>query len=221
MNSAAYNPGVDAPSTPLAALLAALSYGEHLARRRAERVVALAPDDGARKHQQHVAEREAENEALIGARLEEIGSLDLQKAFRPFFDEFFERTEPADWLEAQAFHYVGDAMVRDFAEVLQPILDPVSAEVIRRTLVDRDEQEAFALDELTRGLTEDPRSRDRVAAYARRVISEALNQTRSALNAAEAVRGLLGGPDGEKQMLLDLLGRHRVRFDRLGIEPVE
>ncbi|HEV3475711.1 MAG TPA: ferritin-like fold-containing protein, partial [Actinomycetota bacterium] len=131
------------------------------------------------------------------------------------------RPEPSDWLEAQVFHYVGDAMVRDFAEVLQPILDPVSAEVIRRTLVDRDEQEAFALDELTRGLQDDPRARDRIAAYARKVIGEALNQTRSALNAAEAVRGLLGGPAGEKEMLLDLLGRHRVRFDRLGIEPVE
>jgi hypothetical protein len=212
---------VAAPSTPLAALLAALSYGERLARERAERVVDMAPNDGARKHQQHVAERERENEALVEARVKEIGSLDLQKPFKPFFDEFFERTEPSDWLEAQAFHYVGDAMVTDFAEVLQPILDPVSAEVIRRTLVDRDEQEAFALDELTRGIEEDPGSRDRVAAYARRVIGEALNQTRSALNAAEAVRGLLGGPDGEKAMLLELLGRHRVRFDRLGIEPVE
>lgn len=209
------------PSTELAELLAALAYGEKLARQRAEKAVRMAPHEGARKHQEHVATREAQNEELIEARVNEIGSLDLGDPVRPFFDAFFERTEPSDWLEAQAFHYVGDAMVRDFAEVLTPQLDPVSAEVIRRTLVDRDEQEAFALDELTRGIEEDPSTRDRVASYARRVIGEALTQTSKALNESNAIRVLLGGPDGEKRVLLDLLERHRVRFDRLGIEPVE
>ena len=32
---------------------------------------------------------------------------------------------------------------------------------------------------------------------------------------------LLGGPEGEKEMVLKLLDGHRARLDRLGVEPVE
>ncbi len=62
---------------------------------------------------------------------------------------------------------------------------------------------------------------ERVAAYSRRVVGEALTQTRRALDASEALGALLGGEEGEKRILLDLLQRHRRRLDRLGIEPVE
>lgn len=205
----------------MAELLAALSYGERLAERRAADGVALAADGRGRQHQADVSARERQAADLLEARLGELGSLDMQQVFAPFFDAFFEHTRPADWVELQAFHYVGDAMVADFAEVLIPALDPVSAEVARRTLSSRDEQEAFALNELTRALEQDPGAADRVAVYARRVIGEALTQTRRALNETEAVRDLLGGEEGEKRLLLDLLDRHRRRLDRLGIEPVE
>jgi hypothetical protein len=60
-----------------------------------------------------------------------------------------------------------------------------------------------------------------VAAYARRIVGEALTQTRRAVVATGTLRGLLGGEEGEKRALLDLLKRHRERLDRLGIEPVD
>jgi hypothetical protein len=97
----------------------------------------------------------------------------------------------------------------------------VSAEVVRRTVSDRDEQDAFALDEITGGIEADPAAADRIASYARRVIGEALTQTRRALDETDAVRVLLDGEEGEKRLLLDMLERHRARLDRLGIEPVE
>jgi hypothetical protein len=112
-------------------------------------------------------------------------------------------------------------MVADFADVMVPAVDPVTQVLFRRTLADRDAEEAFALDELTRGMEADPSSRDRVAAYARRVIGEALTQTRKAINETGALTDLLGGPEGEKRLFLDILDRHRVRLDRLGIEPVD
>lgn len=208
-------------SEAVAEVLAALSVGERLAHERAQNSVALAPDDGRRKHQQHVAGREGENAALMEARARELGSDRVAERFEPFFRAFFDHTVPDDWLEAQAFQYVGDSLVKDLTDVLAPVLDPVSAEVVRRTLAERDEQDAFALDEITGGVADDPGAADRIAAYVRRVIGEALTQTRRALNESDAVRTLLDGEDGEKRLLLDLLDRHRVRLDRLGIEPVD
>jgi hypothetical protein len=207
--------------SPVAQILAALSYGERLAERRAADGVGLAPDGRGRQHQADVAARERKAADLLEARLAELGSLDMQQAFAPFFDAFFEHTTPSDWIEQQAFHYVGDAMVADFAEALVPVLDPVSAEVVRTTISSRDEQEAFALDELTRILERDPRAADRVAEYSRRVIGEAMTQTARALSATTALRELLGGDEVEKRALLDLLEGHRRRLDRLGIEPVD
>jgi hypothetical protein len=206
---------------PVAQILAALSLGERLARTRAERNVALAPDARTRRHQEDVAERERENASLLEARLTEVGSKELEEAFRPFLEAFFDHTDPADWLEAQAWHYVGDALVRDFADILVPALDPVTAEVTRRALAERDEQESFALDEVTRLVGDDPATAERVAAYARKVIGEALTQTRRALNETGALKSLLGSDEMEKRVLLSLLQRHRERLDRLGIELVD
>jgi tRNA-(MS[2]IO[6]A)-hydroxylase MiaE-like protein len=207
--------------SPVAEILAALSYGERLAARRAQEGSDLAPDARGRQHQAAVAAREGRAASLLEARLGELGSLDMERVFAPFFDAFFERTSPSDWEELQAFHYVGDAIVADFAEALIPVLDPVSAEVVRSTIAQREELEVFALDELTRSLDRDPAVADRIAIYARRVIGEALTQTRRALDATTALRDLLGGQELEKRVLLDLLDRHRRRLDRLGIEPVD
>jgi hypothetical protein len=205
----------------VAQILAALSYGEQLARRRAEENVAMAPDSRTRRHQEHVARQERENASLLRARLAEVASEDLEDSFSPFLDAFFDHTVPADWLEAQTWHYIGDALVRDFADAVIPALDRVSAEVTRRALAERDEQESFALDEVTRLVGDNPATAERVASYARRVIGEALTQTRRALNETGALKSLLGSEEGEKRVLLNLLQRHRERLDRLGIELVD
>ena len=205
----------------VAEVLAALAVGERLAYERAQKTVALAPDDGRRKQQQHVADRESASASLVEARARELGPVDLQVRFEAFFRAFFDHTVPADWLEAQVFQYVGDSLVKDLTDALAPVMDPVSAEVVRHSLSDRDEQDALSLDEITRNIEEDPAAGDRIAAYARKVIGEALTQTRRALDETDAVRTLLDGEEGEKRLLLDLLDRHRVRLDRLGIEPVE
>jgi hypothetical protein len=205
----------------VAEVLAAVAYGERLGAERARRTVALAPDARARTEQQHVADRERENCELIEARLRELGEPGLVDRFRPFFDAFFDRTEPADWVEAQAFHYVGDALVSDFAEVVAPLVDRVSAEVLRKALGEREELEGYALDELVRAMREDPSAAGRVRRYVQRVLGEALTQTARALEATEGLRTLLGGEEAGKGFLLTLLDRHRQRLDRLGIEPVE
>jgi hypothetical protein len=205
----------------VAEVLAALAYGEECGARRAQDNVALAPNGRARTEQQHVADRERKNWQLMAARLQELGDRDLTELFRQYFDAFFANTEPADWVEAQAFHYVGDALVSDFADVLIPLLDPVSGEVVRRALGEREAQETFALDELTRAMEEVPEAAGRIRRYTQRIIGEAVTQTARALEATEGLRTLLGGAESGKRFVLSLLDRHRQRIDRLGIEPVD
>ena len=204
-----------------AEILAALAYGELLGANRAERVVDLAPDARAREEQEHIARLERQNWELVAARVRELGAEELADRVRPFFDTFFADTEPTDWIEAQTFHYVGDALVSDFADVLVPLVDRVSAEIVRRALRDREAQESFALDELSRHLREDPSSATRIADYSRRIVGEALTQTSRALEATEGLRTLLGGSQAGKRFVLTLVDRHRQRLDRLGIEPVD
>lgn len=212
---------MDADRAAVAELLAAVTYGERLALRRLEKAIALAPNPALEKEQRHAAESEAERLSLLEARLGEMDAEGLEERFAPFFDAFFEATVPSDWTEAQTFHYVGDALVSDLAEALLPMLDRVTAEVVRRAVGERDEQDAFALDQVTGALRVDSGQTERIAAYARTVVGEALTQTRRALDASEAVSSLLGDSEQQKRILLDLLDRHRRRLDRLGIEPVE
>jgi tRNA-(MS[2]IO[6]A)-hydroxylase MiaE-like protein len=202
---------------PVADILAALAYGERLAAVRARENLALAPDGRRRSAQQGIADREQRNHELISARLGELADPELEERFRPFLDAFFERTGP----QAMTWHYVGDAWVSDFADVLAPFLDAVSAEVIRRAIGDREDSETFALDELGRLMEDDPGVRDEIAGYARKIVGEALTQTRKAIQETRVLASLMGGIEGmEKRMVLDILEGHRRRLDRLGIEPV-
>jgi len=205
----------------VAEVLAALAYGERCGARRSQKSVGLAPDGRSKTEQQAVADRERRNWELIEARFLELGDEKLTNLFRPYFDAFFEHTEPSDWVEAQTFHYVGDALVSDFADALVPLLDRVSAEVVRRALGDREAQETFALDELTRAMERDPEAAERIRHYAQIVVGEAFTQTGRALEATRGLRALLGGDEAGKRFILSLLDRHRHRLDRLGIEPVE
>jgi len=207
--------------TLVAEVLAAIAYGERCGARRAREIVGLAPDGRSREEQRHVADRERQNWELIEARLQELGDEGMTEIFQPYFDAFFEHTKPVDWMEAQTFHYVGDALVSDFADVLVPVLDRVSAEVVRRTLGDRESQEIFALDELTRAIRDDPAANERIRRYSQRIVGEAFTQTARALEATEGLRTLLGGEEAGKRFILSLLDRHRQRLDRLGIDPVE
>ena len=212
---------MDVRQQAVARLLAALSYGERKAARRARDNLGFAPNGRAREEQTRVAEREDENSRLMEARLAEVGSAEEAERFRPFFDAFFDRTQPIDWVEAQTWHYVGDALVSDFGEALMEVLDPVSIEIVRRTLGERQDQESFALDELKRAMQADPASVERIAAFARRIAGEALTQTRGAMTETLVLHDLLDGEEGEKRMILKLLEGHRARLDRLGVDLID
>jgi hypothetical protein len=90
-----------------------------------------------------------------------------------------------------------------------PVVDRVSGEIIRRSLGERQAQEQFALDELTRAMEEHPSTRERIRVYAQRIVGEAVTQTARAIEATEGLRGLLGGSDAGKRLVLQILDGHR------------
>src|SRR5438552_3288818 len=161
----------------VAEVLAALAYGERRGAQRSQQSVGLAPEGRSKTEQQAVASRERRNWELIEARFRELGDETQTDLFRPYFDAFFEHTEPSDWVEAQTFHYVGDALVSDFADALVPLVDTVSGEIVRRALGNREDQEEFALEELTRAMKADPGLDDAIRRYSRRIMGEAFTQT--------------------------------------------
>ena len=131
--------------TVVGEVLAAIAYGERLGAKRAQDAVRLAPDARSASLQQHIADRERQNSELVEARLGEVGGEAMIDRYQPFFDAFFEHTEPTDWVEAQTFHYVGDALVSDFADALVPLVDTGRLEravrrldVLARPQADRD-----------------------------------------------------------------------------------
>jgi tRNA-(MS[2]IO[6]A)-hydroxylase (MiaE)-like len=205
----------------VAEILAALAYGERKASERALMAVDLAPDPRGRTEQQRFAEQERRNWELMEARLREMGEESMADRFAPYFDAFFAHTEPADWVEAQTFHYVGDALVSDFGDVLVPLLDRVSGEIVRRVLGEREGQATFALDELTRAMDDNPAVRERIREYSQRIVGEGVTQTSRAIQETEGLRALLGGSEEGKRLVLQILDGHRQRLDRLGIDPVD
>jgi hypothetical protein len=214
--------GETTDETVVAEVIAAIAYGERLGAKRAQDAVRLAPDPRSASLQQHIADRERQNSDLVAARLGEVHGEAMVDRYQPYFDAFFEHTEPSDWIEAQTFHYVGDALVSDFADALIPLLDAVSGEILRRALGNREDQEEFALEELTRAMANDPGVADVIRHYSRRIMGEAFTQTSRALEQSEGLKTLFGrDQDGGKQFILTLLERHRQRLDRLGIEPLE
>jgi hypothetical protein len=48
-----------------------------------------------------------------------------------------------------------------------------------------------------------------------------MNRFREALLSSDRIEMIFGGPDAVKECVLELLGRHRERLERLGIERVD
>lgn len=133
---------------------------------------------------------------------------------------FYEASRPSDWLQSQVFQFVGDTLTTDFADILAPRLDERTASAVRRALTGRTAQEAFALEQITLALDTDPDARLAIAKFTGAMIGEAMGRLRDAFLASDALELVLG-EGGVKECVLELLGRHRERLERLGVDPVD
>jgi len=187
------------------------------------RAVADAPTPTDAQTQAEFAVEEFDRYRQLRARLGELtdGPDEAMQATRPALDAFYNQARTGGWLEAQVFHFVGDTVTADFADMIAPHLDAETAEAARRALTGRTKQQAFALAEISEALSaEDSAAQERIARFAGNIVGAALNRLREALEDNDALEIILG-EGGVKGIVLEILGRHRERLERLEIEPVD
>ncbi|MEX2557624.1 MAG: ferritin-like fold-containing protein [Actinomycetota bacterium] len=141
--------------------------------------------------------------------------------FRGALDFFYDAAPTQTWLDAQVFQYVGDAISADFAELIGPHLDEKTAASVRDAIAGRGAHAAFALEHILQILGSDPEAEGRVAAVTGMIVGNALGRLREALLASDALAVVLGGEEEVKALVLELLGRHRERLERLGLDRVD
>jgi hypothetical protein len=148
----------------------------------------------------------------------------IEAAIEPFrapLDDFYDASPTGTWLDAQVFQYVGDAISTDFADLIGPHLDDRTAAAVREALAGRGPHEAFALEQILGALGADPESEGRVAAVTGAIVGNAMGRLREAILASDALGVVLGGEEQVKDLVLELLGRHRERLERLGLDRVD
>lgn len=206
----------------IADVIGALCYALLRSFEAATRALKEAPSTALAERQAAFATEEYERYRVLRARLSDL-TKDPDKsmaAFRSALDAFYRSTSAEDWLEAQVFQFVGDTITTDFADIIGARLDDETAAAVRKALTDRGEQETFALQQITEALSGDGNAQDRMRAFAGTMVGQALNTLRETLETSDALEVVLG-EGGTKEVVLELLGRHRERLERLGIDSLE
>jgi hypothetical protein len=182
-----------------------------------------APTLSLRERQAAFAVEEFERYQVLRRRLSALTD-DPEASMAPFrgaLDNFFDGAPTSDWLEAQVFQYIGDAISTDFADLISPNLDEKTAAAVREGIAGRAAHEAFALDQISGALSADPGAEARVAAATGTIVGNALGRLREAIVTSDALAVVLGGEEHVKDLVLELLGRHRERLEQLGLDRVD
>ena len=221
--SPAVSGGEQGKDEAVAAVLGGIAYALLRVFRLSAEASGFAPSLALAERQAAFAVEEFERFRIVRRRLSMI-TADSDAAigrFRPALDAFYDATPAGAWLEAQVFHYVGDTITADFAEIFSGHVDPRTAAAVREALTGRGAHEAFALEQIEMALTDDESAEDRIVGVAGKVVGEAINRVRDAMFASDSLEVVLGGPDAVKDVLLEILGRHRERLERLGLDRLD
>lgn len=204
-------------------IVGALAYALLRVFQLSAQAAGTAPTLSLRERQAAFAVEEFERYQVMRRRLAALTD-DAEAAMTPFrgaLDSFFDAAPISAWLDAQVFQYIGDAISTDFAEIIAPHLDEKTAAAVREGLAGRAAHEAFALEQILGMLGADPQAEDRVAAVTGAIVGNALGRLREAIITSDALGVVLGGEEQVKDLVLELLGRHRERLERLGLDRVD
>ncbi|MFN2613768.1 MAG: ferritin-like fold-containing protein [Actinomycetota bacterium] len=205
-------------------LVGALCYALLHTFEAAARGATAAPSIELAEEQQAFAADESDRFKVLRARLAALTDApeEAMATFRSPLDSFYSEARPEGWLETQVFHFVGDTITTDFAELVAARLDPETADAVRHALTGRTEHQAFALQQIGEAVErEGSAAQDRIAQYAGTIVGKGLNTLRGALLENDALEVVLDGEAGVKEMVLELLGRHRERLERLGLDRLD
>jgi len=204
-------------------LIGSLCYGLLRSFAAAARGTVTAPSISLAEWQAGFAVDEFERYRLLRARLDEITQEPelAMEALRGPLDGFYEAAIADGWLETHVFHFIGDTITTDFAEILGPCLTAPTAEAVHRSLTGRTAQEAFALEQIAEALESDgPEAQARIQRFAGTMVGQAMNRLRDTLLSSNALEIVLG-EGGVKPLVLELLARHRERLERLGLDSLD
>jgi hypothetical protein len=207
----------------VARIVGALAYALLRVFQLSAQAAGTAPTLSLRERQAAFAIEEFERYQVLRRRLGALTD-DPEAAMTPFrgaLDAFFDAAPVAAWLDAQVFQYIGDAISTDFAELIAPHLDEKTAAAVREGLAGRAAHEAFALEQILSTLGADPDVEARVAAVTGAIVGNALGRLREGIITSDALAVVLGGEEQVKDVVLELLGRHRERLERLGLDRVD
>lgn len=207
----------------LAAVLGGIAYALLRVFRLSAEATGFAPSLALAERQAAFAVEEHERFRAVRKRLGAItDDVDAAVArFRPALDAFYEATPINGWLEAQVFHFVGDTITADFAELFAGVVDDKTATAVREALTGRGAHDGFALEQIDRARATQADAEDRIVAVASKIVGEAINRVRDAMFASDSLEVVFGGPDAVKDAVLEILGRHRERLERLGLDRLD
>lgn len=208
----------------LSEVLGAIAYALLRVFQLSAAATGTAPTISLRERQAAFAVEEFDRFRVIRRRLAALSPHPeaAMERFRGPLDAYYETASVGAWLDAQVFHFVGEAITTDFAELLAARVDDRSGQAVREALAGRGAHTAFALEQVRTALVSGGGDvQDRVRAVAGSVVGSALTHLREAVLESDALATVLGGEDEVKEMVLEILGRHRERLERLGLDHLD
>jgi len=167
----------DAGARATVDLLGVLAYGELSAFDRLAEDARIAPTLDGRAALSKIAAAEMGHFVLLEEHLRGMGVAveDAMAPFVPAWDSYHASTAPRSWLESLVKVYLGDGLAADFYREISGWLPGPTGELVERVLADTGHS-AFAEREVHAACAANPRVRDRLALWGRRLLGEAVTQ---------------------------------------------